>query len=117
MVAVTGLINVTGGCRIGGSCQTEIKQLDAVSSQESVGGFQVSVNNADVVKCLQRLQNLALDADRFRGADRASREAVRQRLPLQQFQYQDQSLAVFDNIENLANPGVIYARKRSRFAP
>jgi hypothetical protein len=81
-----GVVHGTGSGRIGASCQTEIKQLHAVLSQKSVGGFQVAVNNAEVVKCLKCFQNLPLDADCFRPADRATREAVRQRLPFQQFQ-------------------------------
>ena len=69
---------IDGSGRINGSRQTEIEQLDAMSSQESIGGFQVSMNYTDIMKGLKRFQYLSLDTNRFRGCDGATREPVRQ---------------------------------------
>jgi hypothetical protein len=56
-------------CRIRRPRQSEIQQLDAVPGQEHIGGFQISVNDTEIVQGLQRPQDLAFDIQRFRGGN------------------------------------------------
>jgi hypothetical protein len=88
-----------------------------MSGQKHIGRFEVSVNNPEVVKGLDCFQYLALNSQRFNGSNRTREEAVSEGLTVEQFQYQDESRAVFKNVVDLADAGMIYASQGSRFAP
>ena len=104
------------GC-IRRSGQAEIEELGAVACQEDVGGFEVAVNDAQVVKGLQRAEDLTFNCQGLRGVDRVSEEALRQGLALEQLQDEDQTLTFFEDVENLADVGMIHAGQGTRLAP
>ena len=61
----------------GGASQTEIEQFDAVPGEENIGRLQVTVDNAEVVKSLQRGQDLPLDIHGFRRGNGAAGDTFR----------------------------------------
>ena len=59
--------------------EAEVEHLDlAVGRQLDVGGLQVAVDDAVLVRLLERLGDLLRDRDRFVHGDRAAREAFRE---------------------------------------
>src|ERR1700731_1467155 len=65
------LIRVSRRRRLEEPSQTEIKQLPC-RVRKAFGGFEVSVNNAEIVKALQRFQNLLFDTHYFRRGHRSA---------------------------------------------
>lgn len=88
-----------------------------MACQEDVGGFEVAVNDAQVVKGLQRADDLTFNCQGLRGVDRVSEEALRQGLALEQLQDETQTLTFFEDVENLADVGMIHAGQGTRLAP
>ncbi len=54
------------------------------------------MNNAEIVKALQRFQNLLLDTHYFRRGHRSAFKPVRQQLPVEQFQYKYERLPLLE---------------------
>jgi hypothetical protein len=108
------LVQIPGICR---PRQSEIQELDSVPGQENIGGFEVSVNDSEVVKSLERPQNLAFNTQSFRSGNQAREETLRQGLAVEQFHYQDERLTLFKNVEHLTYVRMIDLRQGSRFTP
>ena len=110
-------IAVAGIFLKGGASQTEIEELDAVPGEENIGRLQVTVDNAEVVKSLQRSQDLPLDIHGFRRGNGAAGDTFRQRLPIKKLEHQEEIVSAFENIENLTNSRMADTREGARFAP
>ena len=69
--------------------QTEVEHLHrAVLRQLDVGGLQIAVDDAALVRGLERRGDLTRDRQRFVERNRALRDAVRQRRAVDQFEHQ-----------------------------
>src|ERR1035438_7030526 len=85
--------------------------------QEGVRRFKVTVYNSEIVQRLQRFQKLQLDTHSVCGDHRAARDPIRQGLSLEEFQYQKESVTVFEHIEDLANAWMAHSGERSGLPP
>ena len=102
------LIRVAGhGCRFGHFCQAEIQHLhSAVGLDLDVGGLQVAMDNAFLMRGLERVADLPADRQRFLQRDCAFFDPVSQRWAFDQFHHQ----VVGAYIVHLADFGVIQRR-------
>jgi hypothetical protein len=103
--------------RIGGSRQTEVEQLHTVRSEKHVRRLQVPVNDP---ACMQRRQCGEHRQCNGRGlgyGQGSSEQSRAQSFALQQLHGDEQLAAIFANLVELADVGVVDARRGARFTP
>ena len=88
--------------------QSEVQHLhDAIGSQLDVGGLQVAVDDALLVRGFEGFGDLLGDGERFINRNRTLGDAIRQRRPLDQFHHQrDGARALFEAV-NLRDVGMV----------
>ena len=97
--------------------QAEIQQLDAVARQKHIGGLQVAVNNAEIVQGLECVQHLPRNFQCLGSIQHPGQQTVGERKAIEQLHHQDENFALFEDIVDLADVGMIYAGQRPCFAP
>ena len=100
-----------------GSCQTEVQQLHAVWGQEDVGRLEIAVHDAARVERRQGRQDAQANRHRLRGAQRPALEKVGEHLALEQLHGDEQLPVVLADLVDLADVGMIDARRGPGFPP
>src|SRR5207237_9627763 len=71
-----------------------------ISRELDILGLEIAVNDRLLVRGLERLRDLSRDRQRLVDRDRAARNPIRERLALDQFEYERMSLtAVFETVD------------------
>ena len=88
----------------------------ALLGEHDVGGLQVAVQKPDGMRFQKRLGNLAGHANRLRQRHWTLEQPVMQRVAGDVLHHQEQFIAVFANLEDLADVWVIERGDGHRFA-
>ncbi len=107
---------VDGFGRAGVARQAEVEQLHAVARQEDVGGLQVAVNQAALVDRPQRLDDHQRDATGLVKGQRTTREAIGQRLAVEQLHHEEVHAVLMPDVVDGADVRVVQRGDGARFA-
>jgi hypothetical protein len=100
-----------------GTRQTKIKKLNSVPGKKNIGGFEIPVDDALMMKGCEGFEDLALDVGNLGRGDCAPGDAIRQRLAIEKLKDQEKIIAGFQDVENLTDSGVADAREGTSFTP
>ena len=105
-----------GGCeRADRFGQPEVEDLDGpLGCDLDVGRFQITMDDAAIVRRLERLGDLASSRDDLVDRQRTGRQALRERRPLDQFEHERGDVAAFLDAVDRADVRVIQRGERSR---
>jgi hypothetical protein len=82
-----------------------------------VGRFQVTVDDAVLMRRLQRLRDLLRDRQRLIERDRTARNALRQIVPFDQFHHERGAAAALFEAVDARDVGMVQGPQRARLAP
>ena len=97
--------------------QSEIQHFDhAVGADFDVGGLQIAMNDPALVRGLERVGNLPRDGQGFVQCDAASRDAIGQRRPFDEFEHERFDLGAIFEAVNRRDVRMVQRGEHVRFA-
>ena len=97
--------------------ETEVEQLDrAVGPQLDVRGLEVAVDDAVLVRGFERSSDLRGDREASATGTRPAREAIRQRLTLDELEHERLSIAFLDDVVQRRYVRMVQRGEHLRFA-
>jgi hypothetical protein len=97
--------------------EAEVEHLDdTVARQHHVGGLQVAMHDAILVRGLQRRRDLPADAQRFLGGQRPAAEPLFERLAIDELHRDVERAVVLVETVDRGDIGVAQRREQLRFA-
>src|SRR5262249_44713080 len=76
--------------------ESEIENLHSIRrSERDVGGFEIAMDDAAVVRCFERIGNLAGDGERFLEWNRPAGDSLRKRFAIHELEYEKLRAAGF----------------------
>ena len=100
-----------------GSRQAEVQQLHAVRGQEHIRGLEIAMNDPARVQRRKGRQDTQADGHGLRGAERPAPEKIGEHLALEQLHGDEQLPVVLADLVDLADVGMIDARRGAGFPP
>ncbi len=104
-----------GGNRVRSFRESEIENLHAGRRNHYVAGFQIAVDDALGVRCLERFHDLGAVGQRAIQWQRSSFEHCRERFALHVFHDEIRRAVLFADIVKAANVGIVQSGDRPRF--
>jgi hypothetical protein len=96
--------------------QPEVHELGAAARQHDVRGLEVPVHDARAVRAVERVGDLRPQAKRLGRGHAPAREALLERLALDQLEHEEVDVAFAADVVERADVRVVEARDRPRFA-